>query len=109
LLLPSRQSNTPTAPKGPGGAARPAELAGASNVVLAQRVTVSTAHWWSSEGVIAWAAKLGGHNAQAATLSEDSSYSTGARCLLQWVRDNEAKFGHQNAEGESKSGPLSPK
>jgi hypothetical protein len=29
---------------------------------------------------------------QAAQLSKDSSYETGARCLLQWVRDNKSRF-----------------
>jgi hypothetical protein len=31
--------------------------------------------------------------AQAAKLSKDGSYETGARCLLEWVEDNESKFG----------------
>jgi hypothetical protein len=29
---------------------------------------------------------------QAAQLSKDSSYATGARCLLRWVRDNKSRF-----------------
>jgi hypothetical protein len=33
-------------------------------------------------------------------LAEDSSYETGARCLLQWIHDNESVFwqneGHQD-------------
>ena len=33
--------------------------------------------------------------AQAAKLSKDSSYSTGAWCLLNWVQDNESKFGQE--------------
>ena len=31
--------------------------------------------------------------AHAVKLSKDGSYETGAHCLLQWVRDNESKFG----------------
>ena len=30
---------------------------------------------------------------QAMELSNDSSYSAGAWCLMQWVQDNESKFG----------------
>jgi hypothetical protein len=31
--------------------------------------------------------------AQAVKLSKDGSYEAGAHCLLQWIRDNESKFG----------------
>jgi hypothetical protein len=30
-------------------------------------------------------------------LTEDSSYETGARCLLQWIRNNESKFWQNEA------------
>jgi hypothetical protein len=34
---------------------------------------------------------------EAFKLAEDSSYETGARCLLQWIRNNESKFWQNEA------------
>jgi hypothetical protein len=31
--------------------------------------------------------------AQAVQLSKDSSYENGARCMLQWIRDNKSRLG----------------
>jgi hypothetical protein len=34
---------------------------------------------------------------EAFKLTEDSAYETGARCLLQWIRNNESKFWRNDA------------
>jgi len=37
---------------------------------------------------------------EAFKLAEDSSYETGARCLLQWIQNNESKFWQNEAFGD---------
>jgi hypothetical protein len=60
--------------------------------VLAEtfRETMPASLFWR---VAAYANRSFERRVQAAHLSKDSSYETGARCLLQWVRDNKSRFG----------------
>jgi hypothetical protein len=69
---------------------KPTRISAVASLVETYQDTMPTKLYWR---LTHHANRSAERRAQAAKLSKDSSYSTGAWCLLHWVQDNESKFG----------------
>jgi hypothetical protein len=71
---------------------KPTLISAVASLAEAYKDTMPTKLYWR---MVHYANRSAERRSQAARLSKDSSYESGARCLLSWVEDNESKFGQQ--------------
>jgi hypothetical protein len=71
---------------------KPTLISAVASLAEAYKDTMPTKLYWR---MVHYANRSAERRSQAARLSKDSSYGSGARCLLAWVEDNESKFGQQ--------------
>jgi hypothetical protein len=73
---------------------RPTPISAIAGLVETYKGTMPAKLYWP---LVRHANRSPEHRTEAFKLAEDSSYETGARCLLQWIRNNESKFWQNEA------------
>jgi hypothetical protein len=68
---------------------RPTPISAIASLVGTYKCTMPAKLYWP---LVRHANRSPQRRIEAFKLAEDSSYETGARCLLQWIRNNESKF-----------------
>jgi hypothetical protein len=68
---------------------RPTPISAIASLVETYKGTMPAKLYWP---LVRHANRSSERRTEAFKLAEDSSYETGARCLLQWIRNNESDF-----------------
>jgi hypothetical protein len=82
---------------------RPTPISAIASLVETYKGTMPAKLYWP---LVRHANRSPERRTEAFKLAEDSSYETGARCLLQWIRNNESKFWENEAFRDDLEGDL---